>query len=166
VESSSKKPAAATQEIRIERVFDAPRARIWEAWTDAESMKRWMGPKGYSIPICTIDLRVGGSNLNCMRSPEGKDFWSRGVYREIRPLERIVTTDTFADENGKVVPPSHYGMEGDQPEEYLVTVTFADAGKGKTLFTLAHAGLPAGQMGEATKAGWNESFDKLAESLR
>jgi uncharacterized protein YndB with AHSA1/START domain len=56
-----------------------------------------------------------------MRSPEGHDYWSTGVYREIVPMERLVCTDSFADEKGNVVPASHYGMQGEFPPELLVT---------------------------------------------
>ena len=99
-----------------------------------------------------------------MRSPEGQDFWSTGVYREIVAPSRLVCTDSFADEKGNVVPASHYGMSGEWPLELLVTVTFEEQG-GKTRLTLRHVGLPAGEMSEQCEAGWNESFDKLAESL-
>jgi uncharacterized protein YndB with AHSA1/START domain len=97
-----------------------------------------------------------------MRSPEGQDIWGIGVYREIVPLERIVCTDSFADEKGNVVPATHYGMSDDIPHEMLITVTFEDLA-GKTRMTLRHEGLPAGEMSDGANAGWNESFDKLAE---
>jgi len=125
---------------------------------------RWWGPNGYSCPACKIDFRVGGSWLACMRSNDGQDIWSTGVYREIVPQERIVCTDSFADAEGNVVPASHYGIPGDFPSEMLLTVTFEE-GNGKTKMTLRHAGLPAGEMSEGANAGWNESLDKLAASL-
>jgi len=156
--------ATSNRELVIERVFDAPRELVWKAWTEPEHFMRWWGPKGFTTPFCRIDLRVGGTYLNSMRSPEGKDYWSTGVYREIVPLERIVCTDSFADEHGNVVPATHYGMGPDFPLEMLVTVTFEDVG-GKTKMTLRHEGLPAGEMAEMTGAGWNQSFDKLAEYL-
>jgi uncharacterized protein YndB with AHSA1/START domain len=126
---------------------------------------RWWGPTGFTSPVCRIDLRVGGTYLFCMRSPEGQDFWSTGVYREIVPFERLVCTDSFADEHGNVVPASHYGMEGDFPLELKVTVTFEEQG-GKTTMTLRHAGFPAGEIVDQAAAGWNGSFDKLAEAVR
>jgi len=157
------------QEIVITRIFDAPRDLVWKAWTDPEHFKRWWGPKDFTSPFCKIDLRVGGKYLNCMRGagPDGvvRDFWSTGIYREIVPLQRLVNTDSFADEKGNVVPASHYGMEGDWPLELLVTVTFEEQG-GKTKMTLRHVGIPAGEMSDLTAAGWNESFDKLSESLK
>ena len=153
------------QEIIIRRVLDAPRELVWKAWIDPEHFQRWWGPKDYTCPFCQMDLRVGGKYLNCMRSPEGQDFWSTGVYREIVPLERIVYTDSFADAEGNVVPATHYGMSPDFPLEMLVTLTLEDY-ECKTKMTLKHSGLPAGEMGELTGAGWNESFDKLAENLK
>jgi uncharacterized protein YndB with AHSA1/START domain len=112
-----------------------------------------------------MDLRVGGKYLNCMRSPKGREYWSTGVFREIIPMERLVFTDCFADDTGKVVPASYYGMSSDFPLEMLVTVTFEDQG-GKTKMTLRHTDLPAGPESEGTHQGWSESFDKLAESLK
>ena len=82
------------QELVIKRIFDAPRELVWDAWTEPEQIMRWWGPKGFSAPVAKIDLRVGGAYLNCMRSPEGKDFWSKGVFREIVAPERLVMTDS------------------------------------------------------------------------
>jgi uncharacterized protein YndB with AHSA1/START domain len=156
---------AVKSELVITRVFDAPRERVWKAWTEPERFMRWWGPKNFTSPYCTIDLRVGGTYLTSMRSPEGQDFWTTGVYREIVPLKRIVYTDSFADEKGNVVPASHYGMSGDWPLELSVEVSFEEQG-GRTKMTLRHNGIPEGQMSELTRTGWNESFDKLAESIR
>ncbi len=153
-----------TKELVITRIFDAPRELVWKAWTDPEHFMRWYGPKGFTSPVCKIDLRVGGKHLNCMRGPEGWEMWYTGVYREIVPLERIVYTDSLADEKGNAVPASHYGMPGDWPSDTLVTVTFQEDG-GKTKMTLKHVGIPAGEMSDGASAGWNQAFDKLAEQL-
>lgn len=99
-----------------------------------------------------------------MRSPEGKDYWNTGVYREIVPLERIVCTDSFADEEGNVVPATYYGMSADFPLEMLLTVTFEEHG-GKTKLTLRHVGIPAGADSDNAQAGSNESLEWLAEHL-
>lgn len=151
-------------EIVITRVFDAPLDLVWKAWTDPEHVMRWWGPKDFTSPSCKMDLRVGGSYLFCMRSPEGDDYWSTGTFEEIAPKERIVYTDSFADEQGNVVPPSHYGMGDDSPMDLLVTLTFEEEA-GKTKLTLTQSGFPEGEMAELSEAGWNESLDKLADSL-
>ena len=151
-------------EIVITRLFDAPRDLAWRVWTEPEYIMEWWGPKGYTAPACTIDLRVGGTYLYCMRSPEGRDTWSTGVFREIQKPERIVCTDSFADAKGAVVPASYYGMPPDFPREMLMTVVF-EVQAGRTRFTLRHAGIPPGDTRDSARAGWNESLDKFAGVL-
>jgi uncharacterized protein YndB with AHSA1/START domain len=112
-----------------------------------------------------VDLRVGGKYLFCMRSPEGQDYWSTGVYREIVPPERLVFTDSFADPDGNVVPATYYGMGDDLPLEMLVTLTFEDH-KGGTGLTLKHEGFPVSEHREMAGMGWNQSFDKLTAALK
>jgi uncharacterized protein YndB with AHSA1/START domain len=154
------------QVLVINREFNAPRELVWRAWTNPEHFMRWWGPKNFTCPVCEINFRIAGKYLACMRSNEGIDYWSTGFYREIVPMKRIVYTDSFADEKGNMVPASYYGLPGDDwPLELLVKVTLEDL-EGKTKMNLRHTGIPSGQMTELTEAGWNESFDKLAESLR
>ncbi|MBI5649584.1 MAG: SRPBCC domain-containing protein [Chloroflexi bacterium] len=153
------------QDVIITRVFDAPRERVWRAWTDPAQVARWWGPKNFTAPVAQIDLRVGGKYVFCMHSPDGKDYYSTGVYRKIVPLSEIVCTDSFADENGNVVPASHYGMGDDFPLELQFIVTFEDDA-GKTKMTLRHIGFPADGSIPQAETGWNESFDKLAESQK
>ena len=69
------------QELVIIRIFDTPRELAWKAWTEAGRVMHWWGPKNFTTTFCTIDLGVGGAYLNCMRSPEGRDYWSTDVYR-------------------------------------------------------------------------------------
>jgi uncharacterized protein YndB with AHSA1/START domain len=156
---------SADQEIVITRAFDAPRDLVFKAWTEPERVMRWWGPNGFTTPVCKIDLRPGGVFHNCMRSPEGRDFWSKGVYREIVEPERIVCTDFFSDAEGNLVQPTQYGMSPDWPAEALVTVTFAEH-DGKTTFTLHHAvgSAPASERDQC-QAGWTESQDRLAGYL-
>lgn len=149
------------EEIFITRLFDAPREFIWKVWTVPEFIMMWWGPKGFTCPSCTIDLKAGGSYLYCMRSPEGKDFWSTGIFRELQPQERIVCTDSFADDKGNVVPATFYGMSAGFPREMTLTVSFEELG-GRTRLTLRHAGIPAGKDKDQAREGWNESLDKFA----
>lgn len=150
-------------QLTITRTFNAPRELVWRAWTDPELYKKWWGPNHFTCPVAQLDLRVGGKYLSCMRSPDGQDFWTTGFYREITPYDRLVYTDSFADEHGNVVPASHYGMP-DMPLEMIVTVTLVEQG-GKTVMTMQHAGLPAGEHASGANEGWNQSFDKLAAIL-
>jgi len=157
------------KEIMIKRVFDAPLERVWKAWTDPDMFAKWWGPKDFTAPHVQMDFRVGGRYLYCMRGagPDGvvRDYWGTGVYREIDPMRKIVYSDSFADEKGNVVPASHYDMPGEWPLELSVTVTFEARGGG-TEMTLRHEGIPEGKMLQECEDGWNQSFDKLADSLK
>lgn len=149
------------KELVITRSFDAPRAALWKAWTDPEQVMRWWGPKSYTSPTCKIDLRVGGKYLFSMRSPEGQTFYSTGTYTKIEPETLLEADDSFADENGNIVPASHYGMPANFPLKSKLTVTLEDEAPGKTKMTIKQESVPAGQMYDYSVAGWNESFDKL-----
>lgn len=157
-----------TKDIVITRTFNAPRERVWQAWTDPKEVEKWWGPKDFTSHSAKVDLKVGGKYLFAMHGPAGtefdKDMWSTGEYREIVPMEKIVATDNFADEQGNIVSPEDFGMPGEWPEELIVTLTFEDAGEGKTKMTLVHKGNPT-EMADLTSQGWNESLDKLAASL-
>jgi uncharacterized protein YndB with AHSA1/START domain len=148
----------------ITRRLDAPPQQVFRAWTEPDRVRCWWGPAEFSAPVARIDLRPGGRYVFAMRSPDGQDFWSTGVYREVVAPSRLVVTDSFADAEGNVVPASYYGMSGDWPAELLVTVTFEPARDG-TLLTLRHEGFPAGEQRELAGQGWNESLDKLAACL-
>jgi uncharacterized protein YndB with AHSA1/START domain len=148
----------------LTRVFAAPRARVWKAWTEAAEIQKWWGPEHFSCPGATIDLRVGGKYLLGMRGPDGQEFWGTGEYREIVPLEKLVYTDNFSDPQGHVVPASSLGLPGDWPSQRLVTITFADLGGSKTLVTIHDAALPSA-WNDMTVAGWSTSLDKLAKEI-
>jgi uncharacterized protein YndB with AHSA1/START domain/dihydrofolate reductase len=132
----------------VARVFDAPRELVFKAWTEPERLKHWWGPKGFTTPFCAVDLREGGVFLYCMRSPEGRDFWGRGVYREIVVPERLVLVMSFADAEGNVVPATYYGLGPDWPLESLTTVTFEEFA-GATTVTVRDEGVPPGPEGDA-----------------
>ncbi len=150
----------AEESLTIERTFSAPRAEVWKAFTDPKLVKQWWGPKGFTSPFCSVDLYVGGKYLFCMRSPDGKDYWSTGVYTEINEPEVIVCSDSFSDEKGNIVPAAHYGMNPDFPLEMMLYVKLEEM-DGKTKLTLKHSGLPEGKDREMAKQGWEESLDKL-----
>jgi uncharacterized protein YndB with AHSA1/START domain len=86
----------------VERVFNAPRELVFKAFTEPERLARWFGPAGWTLPVCTVDLRVGGIWHYCMRGPNGEESWGRAVYREITPPTRLVYADAFSDATGTV----------------------------------------------------------------
>ncbi len=146
-------------ELEITRVFDAPRSLVWRCWTEEELLKQWFGPQGFTISHCTIDLKVGGKFLLCMRSPGGQEMWITGTYREIGPVERLVKTESPADSNGTVI-----NMPG-MPPETLVTLKLEEEGERRTRMTLWHAGLPAGDHRTHAGEGYRQAFEKLAAVL-
>ncbi len=156
-------------EVRLTRVFNAPRDRLWNAWTDPGEIARWWGPKGFTAPGIRIDLRVGGRFRLGMRGVglDGvkRDNWNIGEFREIVPQEKLVASMQFADAEGHVVRPSTYGLPGDWPEEVLLTVLFEELPGGKTKLTVQQRGIPEIVAG-MTGLGWNQSLDKLAASLK
>jgi uncharacterized protein YndB with AHSA1/START domain len=149
--------------LKISRTFNAPLHAVWNAWANQDVFKQWWGPKTYTCPVSTLDFQTGGKYLNCMRSPDGKDYWGTGTYKRIIPMEQIVFTDSFSDSNGAIVPASYYGMTQDYPLEMQITVTFNET-DGKTTIDLVHQGLPVSVVMD-TKKSWNESFDKLSGIL-
>jgi uncharacterized protein YndB with AHSA1/START domain len=147
--------------VVIERVFDAPVDLIWQMWTQPEHFKNWYGPNGFTVPVAEMDVRVGGKHLFCMASPDGSmKMWSIGEYTEIIPNERLVYTDSPADENGNVVSPSAMGMPDGYPATTEVTVLLEDLGGGRTKMVMTHAGVPAGAGG-----GWEQAFTKMADHI-
>ena len=146
--------SAMTREITLTRLFDAPRDLVWQAWTEPEHMAQWFGPRGFTIPLCELDVRVGGALRMIMRAPDGADYPMQGVFREIVKPERLVFTNIPVDKDGKHL------VDG------LTTVTFEQQGD-KTKLTLHTRGVGlvdyAARMLAGMEAGWSESLHKLAE---
>ena len=86
---------SADRELLLTRLIDAPREKLYRAWTDANLLKRWFAPLPYTTPIAELDVRPGGASLIVMRGPDGKDLPNRGVYLEVVPNERLVFTDAY-----------------------------------------------------------------------
>jgi uncharacterized protein YndB with AHSA1/START domain len=146
----------AERELTITRLFDAPRALVFKAWTDAAQLAQWWGPKDFTNPVCEIDARVGGALRIHMRAPDGSIYAMKGEIRELVPPERLVFTNIAVDAAGRHL------LEG------LTTVTFADQG-GKTKLTLrtqakAVVDYAAAYL-QGMEAGWTQSIDKLQTML-
>jgi len=148
--------------VVIERIFNAPIDLIWKLWTNPKHFKIWYGPKGFSVPVAEMELRVGSKRLVCMASPDGSmKMWTAGEYLEIAPNQRLVYTESPADENGNLVSPSAMGMPEGYPATTKVTVELEDLG-GRTKMKMTHAGVPASS---GAAGGWNQAFDKLADHI-
>ena len=144
------------QELLTTRIFDAPRDLVFKAWTDPERLQRWWGPKGFTNPVCEVDVRPGGAIRIHMRAPDGIVYPMTGVFHEIMEPERLVFTSRALDSNGEPL------------FEVLNTVTFSEEG-GKTKLTL-HARVlnvkgDAAQHLAGMEQGWSMSLDRLADRL-
>lgn len=142
----------AARVLVITRILDAPRSLVFKVWTKPEHMVRWLGPSGFQTTSCEMDVRLGGAYRACIRSPEGKDYWMQGVYREIVEPERLVFTFAWEDDKGK---PGY---------ETLVTVTLAEY-EGKTKLTFHQAVFESTAERDSHREGWSESFDRLEAYL-
>jgi uncharacterized protein YndB with AHSA1/START domain len=141
------------REVVLTRVFDAPRAMVYDALTKPELLKRWFGPRGWSLVVCEVDLRVGGKWRFVLQGPDGTHMGMFGVYRELLRPERTVHTESFDD-----YPQS----------ESIVTGVLVER-DGKTTLT-ATVLYPSKEVRDAViKSGMEhgaaETYDKLAEML-
>ena len=140
------------RELRITRVFDAPRSLVFKAWTDPVHLARWWGPKGFTTISCHMDVRPGGTWFRRLRAPDGIEHCKQGVYREIVEPERLVFSYTSVD------------ADGNRGHETLVTVTFDDF-CGKTRLTLDQAVFEALAARDAHREGWSSCFERFADYL-
>jgi len=122
--STSSSPEPTDRDLVLTRIIDAPREKIYQAWTQPELLRQWFAPHPYTTPVVELDVRPGGANHIVMRSPEGMDLPNAGVYLEVVPNERLVFTDAYT----KAWVPSEKPF-------MTVILTFEDVGEGKTKYT-------------------------------
>jgi uncharacterized protein YndB with AHSA1/START domain len=146
----------------ITRVFDAPRALVWKAWTDPKYVMQWWGPKGFTALVCKMDFRVGGKFLYCTRTPDGQEFWHGGEYHEIVPHEKIVSSMYFSDSEGNKVEPAQLGIEHEAIEGAHDVILFEDLGNGQTKLTFIGNETMENAIKSGQVEGMNEMLDKAA----
>jgi uncharacterized protein YndB with AHSA1/START domain len=142
------------REIAMTRVFDAPRRLVWDAWTKPEHVPNWMlGPEGWTMPGCEIDLRPGGAWRFVWRHADGSEMEMHGEYREVAPPERLVSTESWG---------------GDWPETINTLVLTESGGMTTMAQTVLYPSKEARDAAVRTgmKKGVAVSFDRLAEHLR
>ena len=157
--------STADREFHVTRIFDAPRALVFKAWTDPKHLAQWRGPHTMTNPVCEMDLRPGGKHRIVMRAPGGTDYPIKGEYREIVAPERIVMTLDCAEH-----PEAWHDMifpsrgKGDRnPAGIMVqTATFEDLG-GKTKLTIRTRFETAAIRDAMVKAGMNEGWSQSLE---
>lgn len=141
------------REAVITRVFDAPRRLVWAAWTDPEHLPHWMvGSEGWTMPVCEIDLRPGGTWHFVWRRSDGTEMEMHGDYRDITPPERLVSTESWG---------------GDWPETLNTLVLTEDDGRTTMTLTILYPSKEARDAALETgmKEGMSQSFDRLAAHL-
>jgi uncharacterized protein YndB with AHSA1/START domain len=141
-------------ELTITHVLQAPRALVFKVWTDPTHVAQWWGPKGFTNPVCEIDLRVGGEIRIHMRAPDGNVYPMSGIYSEIVEPERLVFVSAALDKSGNPL------------FEVVTTVTFVDMGTATklTMHAVASKIRPEGmQHVEGMEEGWRQSFARLIE---
>lgn len=149
------------REIVITRVFDAPRNLVWQAWTEPEHVAAWWGPRGFTTTVLELDLRPGGLSRYVMHGPDGSDYPVKGVFREIVPGERFVSTDEFDE--------GYQSEEADDlPSGMVITCQFDEVGEQTRLtLTISHPTVEVRRQHEemGVVAGWNSSLDCLDDLL-
>ena len=142
--------SAPTLEMVITRAFAAPAERVWRAWTAADDVKRWWGPKAFTAPVVDMDVRAGGTSLVCMRSPEGQDFYNTWTYETVEPNARLVFVQRFADKDGNAINPAEAGLPAEIPAEVRHVITFAARPGDTTEVTVTEEVIVDGDFGPAT----------------
>jgi uncharacterized protein YndB with AHSA1/START domain len=160
----------ASPDFVISRVLDAPRELVWKAFTEADRMKQWWGPKGFTVFASKMDLRPGGTYHYGMKAPDGTPMWGKMVYREIVPPERIVFINSFSDEAGGT---TRHPMAPGWPLEMFSVFTFEALPGGKTKFTVRWSAHNATEEERKTfddshhsmQQGWTGTLEQLEAYL-
>lgn len=164
-EKSQGEAKEASRPFVISRTFDAPREAVWKAFTDADVMREWWGPKGVGVVSSKMDFRPGGTYHYAMRTPDGTVMWGKMVYREIEAPSRIHFVNSFADGYGSVM---RHPLAPSWPIQLLSTFTFAED-DGRTTFTVEWKPLDPtleeqatfDQGHESMTNGWTGTLDGL-----
>jgi uncharacterized protein YndB with AHSA1/START domain len=141
------------RELVLTRLIDAPRQKVYRAWTDPELLKQWFAPLPWTTPSAELDVRPGGANMIVMRDPEGRDFPNRGVYLEVVENERLVITDAYTK-----------AWEPSEKPFMTVILTFEDEG-GKTRYTARARHWTAADREAHEKMGFHEGWGQCADQL-
>lgn len=144
---------SADRELMLIRLIDAPREKLYRAWTDPTLLKQWFAPLPYTTPVAELDVRPGGSAFIVMRGPDGKDLPNHGVYLDVVPNQRLVSTDAYT----KAWEPS------EKPFMTLI-LTFEDEG-GKTRYTARVRHWTVADREAHEKMGFHQGWGICADQL-
>lgn len=142
------------RELVLARIIDAPREKIFRAWTDAEILKQWFVPAPWTIAKAEIDVRPGGASLIVMKDPEGNEYPNAGVYLEIVENEKIVVTDAYTS-----------AWQPSEKPFFTAIVTLEDAGDGKTRYIARALHWTKEDLEAHEKMGFHEGWGQVAEQM-
>jgi uncharacterized protein YndB with AHSA1/START domain len=145
--------APSDRDLVLTRLIDAPREKLYRAWTEPELLKQWFAPLPYTTPVAELDVRPGGASLVVMRGPDGVDMPNRGVYLEVVPNERLVVTDAFTKAWEPAAKPF-----------MTVILTFEDKG-GKTQYTALVRHWTVADRETHEKMGFHQGWGICADQL-
>lgn len=157
--------AMSTRDVVVTRVFNAPVAQVWKAWSDSEYVMKWWGPKGFTSPSAKMDFREGGSSLVCMRAPKefgGFDMFNSWTYSKIVPHSSIEFVFHFTDKDGNRLDPAKMGLPPGIPNGVRHVITFKSINDNKTEMTVTEYGYTTDQAHDTSKAGLEECLDKMS----
>lgn len=152
-------------DLTVTRIFNAPIASVWKAWSDPEFLMKWWGPTGFTSPFCKMDFRVGGITLVCMRAPKefgGQDMYNTWTYQKIVPMERIEFIMNFSDKDGNKLDPAKIGIPPGVPQDVPHVINFKTIGGNLTEMTVTEFGYTSDQALNISKAGLEQCLDKMA----
>lgn len=150
--------------LEINREFQAPVERLFEAFANAESLKKWWWPHGMYADHIELDFRNGGKYFFNMKGNEQSAAGMAGHFEEIIKNKRIVMTDHFADTHGHPISAKEAKMPGDWPEMAYITFEFESINRNTSRFKLSQQGMP-NEFHKDCIQGWSESFEKLEKFL-
>lgn len=154
--------------LTIERTFNAPIEKVWEAFTNPALLKQWWSPQGAHVGFFEGEFKEGGKFRFCHKmDDDGAELWARGVYEKIQAPVYLVYRDCFTDSDGNDVPSSYYGMTDSQCNEITeVRVEFFFTADGEsTILKMVQENPFDDQMASDMTDGWNQMFNKLGNSL-
>jgi uncharacterized protein YndB with AHSA1/START domain len=155
-------------DLVMTRVFRAPAAAVFAAWTDPRIVQRWWGPDGFSCPVANMDVRVGGQSLVCMRAPHewgGMELFNTWTYLVVEPGRRLEFVLRFSDRDRNPVVPQSLGIPAGVPAEVPHVLTFVDRDDGSSELTITEVGYMSAEAIETSRAGLVQTLDKLAGVL-
>ncbi|WP_437724950.1 SRPBCC family protein [Sorangium sp. So ce861] len=141
------------RDLVLTRIIDAPREKVFKAWTDPELLKKWFAPQPFTTPFAELDVRPGGTSLIVMRDPQGNEYPNKGVFLEVVENERLVFTDAYTT-----------AWEPSEKPFMTVILTFEDQG-GKTKYTARARHWTVADREAHENMGFHEGWGQCAAQL-